>query len=94
MLIFKYNGRIFCGNLGTLLGDVSVYLGSLHLVKTRLDPFGVSKYTLGEESITIEAVSGVENHSLRALLTGEVLERLVKEYRYYKETGNDFWDWQ
>ena len=93
-MIFKYNNQVFCGSLGTLLGDVAVYLGSLNLVKLRLDSNGVSKYTLGEESITIEAISGVDNYSLRALLTGEVLERLTKEYQYYKETGDDFWDWQ
>ncbi len=92
-MVFKYNGRMFCGSLGTLLGDVAVYLGGLRLIKTRVDLHGADKYTLGEESIVIDAVAGVENVSLRALLTGEVLERLVKEYKYHEETGDDFWDW-
>jgi hypothetical protein len=92
-MLFEYNGRRFCGSLDTLLGDVSVYLGGLQLIRTKVDNFGADKYSLGEESIIMDAVGGVENASLRALLTGEVLKRLVKEYKYHKETGDDFWDW-
>ena len=92
-MVFKYNGKMFCGSLQTLLGDVSVYLGGLVLSKTKVDKYYTYKYTLGEESIVMEAVTGVDNAILRSLLTGEVLARLIKEYKYHKETGEDFWDW-